>query len=1271
MEQEVNSLSFVQWNCHSLYSNLSHFKLFLYNYKPHVVCLSETWLKADRLPSFVNYTSFFKLRLNRQGGGLAFLIRNDLCVMDKTLEDFPEGQLEAQAVTVCGCDSRIDILNLYNPSCNVSEQEFRYYFDQLTSPCMVLGDFNAHNPLWSTQGNTNATGNNLVAALYTCPDLCLLTPVNFQTYYHTPSRSFSTLDLCFLSSELFSVASIALLGDLGSDHTPIHIVLNYSPVTVRVQTRKRWIFGDVNEWNAWRNNLPPVTSSNDIHVNYEAFSNALLSASHSTFKISSGSPTPKYSKVWWTAECSLLVADRHKLKNHFRRHPTIDNLLLLRKAEARVKRAVKKAKVESFKVFCSSMSYNTPASVIWKRVRQLNNKSPKRVSVPLVHGENIFTAPVDKANLLASHYEVLFNGTSHTVNAQQLLLPVTEALLDDVDCGYGVPITKYEIDFAIGSCKSNSPGHDQLHNDMFKQMPDEYRDWALCIMNQSFSTSILPGSLKLSIVNPILKPQKPAIVLDNYRPISLLPCFSKLLEKVLQRRLNYYLESKVSYSPTQGGFRKRLSTLDQIARLEQVIRCSLASRGYCVVVFFDLSSAYDTIFHLGLLYKLVQLGIRGKLLRWIKEFLSGRTFKVLFEGSFSSTRDITTGVPQGSVLSPTLFNVMMSDIPHVPHVQMAEYADDIVIFANGWDYKLLCQQVQQQVSALHAWTQQWGLVVNPVKTKGMIFSLLSYVSPKISLGTTEIEFVREHKYLGLYFDAPRLNWSRHISYLRTSCLGKINLLRSISGSSWGADRHILLMFYISLIRSKLDYGSIFYESASKTTLDALSVIQNVCLRTALGVWTTTPILSLEAESNIPPLAIHRKYVLFRYFARFLELPRSIPVVEDLLQNYNKMTHIQWSYPARVAPLIVRGRTLFTKFDIPYSLSSTASLLSPCPPWFAIDDLLCSDFTDVPVKYLAPSAAQNVFNGLVRGPYKDGMAIYTDGSLVMEPQVSVGAAFVIQQGTTFESYSWRLPVYFSIVGAELYAIYRALLHLKVTHPSSVGIIVIFTDSWSSLELLRSPSPSNYVTVVYDILQLILELSHDYVLKLQFVPGHKGIAGNERADSEAKLAHNLPSITHAPISAIDRISNFRVSLRQFWQTEWDTAVASSGKGTFLKVIKPKLSFWPWSNHSSRAIETVLAKLRVGHANVADRLYKIRKKDTPQCFYCTQAETIEHFLLLCPNYVPQRTVLQQSFLSLKIPINLVNLLGGGPYDPSVQASIVSAVSQYLVDCHRLFLL
>ena len=253
----IDPLRVLSWNCHSLYSKLSHFKIYLYSNRPHIVCLSETWLKDSRLPSFINYSPFFKCRSDRAGGGLAILVRNDVNITPKHIEEYPNGKLEVQAITIHCEGSPMDIMNIYNPNQPISESEFSFYFNQLNSNRLIVGDFNAHHPLWDSRHSENSTGTNLIQSLIQNPDLSVVTPMNLNTYYHTALRQFSTLDLCITNCELVPLCSVQLGQDLGSDHSPIQTNMNFSPILCLFKRRPRWIFGNSTQWQKFVSSLPP------------------------------------------------------------------------------------------------------------------------------------------------------------------------------------------------------------------------------------------------------------------------------------------------------------------------------------------------------------------------------------------------------------------------------------------------------------------------------------------------------------------------------------------------------------------------------------------------------------------------------------------------------------------------------------------------------------------------------------------------------------------------------------------------------------------------------------------------------------------------------------------------------------------------------------------------------------------------------------------------------------------------------------------------------
>ena len=240
-----------------------------------------------------------------------------------------------------------------------------------------------------------------------------------------------------------------------------------------------------------------------------------------------------------------------------------------------------------------------------------------------------------------------------------------------------------ELARCIQSLKITSPGMDKLSSKFLKELPVCVMEELLYLYNMSFGLASIPKPWKLGVVSPILKPGKDPTEACSYRPITFLSCLGKLLEKIINDRINWRIEKNKVLHSSQCGFRKNMGTMDVIVRVNEAIRQAFAQRQYCIVVYLDLQSAFDRISHTAILYKMVQCGFKGKILRWIKEYLSERKSRVKIFGEQSDIYDNISGVPQGAVLSPTLFNLIMSDLPVHEDVVVYSYADDVTLSVSG------------------------------------------------------------------------------------------------------------------------------------------------------------------------------------------------------------------------------------------------------------------------------------------------------------------------------------------------------------------------------------------------------------------------------------------------------------------------------------------------------------------------------------------------------------------------------------------------------------
>ena len=1244
-----SAINIISFNCRSIYSKLSEIKVYIYATKPHCVCFTETWLIPNKLPSFINYRSFWKPRTHARGGGLGILIRSDVPVLPSQLQDIPDSPIEVQKVTVSLSNTSLDILNIYNPSGTTSYPIFSNYFSQIGSSAIIVGDFNAHHPLWSLpQKIPNTAGHAIAQILQTNNNICLATQPGFITYIHPATGTASVLDLCFVTANLLTDISISRGPCMASDHYPIIVHLKNYTNTCQIRFRKRYKLNNI-DWKLWQTGLSNITwnPSQSLDEANKIFTEKLKSSDYHIPE-TSGNYKPKYHKPWWSPQCNQLVLQRRQAKRIFCKHPTEHNLRLLRIAENKTKQAISEAKKHSWQSYTSTLNSSTPTGQIWNKIKSLRNTYKPSVIV-LEHGGNLYTENQDKAEIFADHFQEKFAHQRYQTTHNNLTLLVQSAIIKEDHHHYNNSFTEEELQQALQSLRNTSPGQDRIENLFLKHLPSQYFNYLLSLYNHSFNLETLASSWKEALLMPILKPGKNSLHRTSYRPISMLSCIGKTMERLINNRLDWTLERSLLLNHVQSGFRKKRSTYDQLTCLENTIRKALYDKTHCIVIFLDLEGAFDAVDHTSVLFKLSKLGIEGRMLGWLQSFLSNRCFRVSMGGVESSSRPIQSGVPQGSILSPILFNVLLHDIPQVASISISLFADDIAIYSTGDDIPNLLNALQNYLNQISSWLTQWYQKLNPSKSKIMFFSQSTQLPPPLYLHNTALEYVQQYKFLGLQFDSPKLTWSYHIQYLKQRTTADISLLKSISHNHWGSDRKTLLMFYKSLIRSKLDYASHLYNSATHKLISPLETIQNQCLRICTGLRNTTPIISLLAESHIPSLKYRRTLLGLNYYGRIMEQPVSSPVVK----------HLKNTCPSPYPGYFQTTQHTLNQWKVSPPAPNHCLARSPFPPWFNPATYISDDFINSNVQNITPLLAHQLFSDLTQNRYPLSCHIFTDGS---KSHSQTASAYVIPMLQIKEFYP--LPEQCSVLTTELYAIYRAV-KFAYANPQNRPY-VLFTDSLSAVHLLQNNNPSTYRWFIYNIQSIIFYMEN--ALSIQWIPGHKGISGNDAADTHAKSNHSLP-IVLMPVPYEDYIRNTLSRFYDKWKETWMKEILDTGKGTALFTVKTDLKYWPWAENTIRAVETGIARLRVGHVGLAQYMFRFGMTMSPVCS-CGELETISHFLLHCPNYIQQRNQLSQSLNQSNItaPLSIQLLLGGSSLAHKHQKQIVHALSVYLHSTNKL---
>ena len=392
------------------------------------------------------------------------------------------------------------------------------------------------------------------------------------------------------------------------------------------------------------------------------------------------------------------------------------------------------------------------------------------------------------------------------------------------------PCTPNEVSETIQSLKNGkSSGPNCIPIRLLKVLNSHISIELSVLINESFLTGIFPEQLKIAKVIPIfkkgLKTKK-----SNYRPISLLSNFSKIFEKVMQKRLNNFLEICEVLFCMQFGFRSGHSTDHALITLTESIKSTLDNNKFGCGIFIDLQKAFDTVNHEILLSKLEYYGIRGIALKWFQSYLSHRKQFVSVNGFSSSLCDITCGVPQGSVLGPLLFLIYINDLPNSSKLlSFFLFADDTNIYFEADDLTSLTNTINRELSKVKTWLDCNKLALNIDKTNFVLFHSPRKKLPDIVIlkfGKKRIQMTKYVKFLGVLLD-EHLTWKYHINELSKKLSKSCGIFFKI--------RHYvplstLICLYNSLFSSFLNYGITTWGLTYQSYLNPLFLLQKKILR---------------------------------------------------------------------------------------------------------------------------------------------------------------------------------------------------------------------------------------------------------------------------------------------------------------------------------------------------------------------------------------------------------------------------------------------------------
>ena len=806
-------------------------------------------------------------------------------------------------------------------------------------------------------------------------------------------------------------------------------------------------------------------------------------------------------------ECSRTQKDRKHWVRRYRRTKSNIDKIELNKATAKARYVKRNARKESWQAYVSTINCNTPMSKVWKKVRKMSGKY-NRGAPPCIQINGILEMDHKKvADALGRnieyisstpHYDQEFRTIKEAKENKRLNFTATEQY------DYNDFIQANEIKTALKTCKNTAPGEDNVHYIMIRNLADSATKLLLHIYNKVYIEHLFPDKWSRAILLPFLKPNKNPRLVNSYRPIALTSCLCKILEKVINLRLMYFLERHNFLSKFQIGFRKMRSTVDALARIETDILNAFKNRKHLVAIFFYIEKAYDTTWKYKILETIHRYGLRGALPHFIKNFMENRIFQVKVANKLSNEYIQEEGVPQGSVLSVTLFIIAINDIiEYIPEdITKSLYVDDLVIYYAATNTNHIERKLQLTINKIASWAKHNGYKLSIDKTVAVHFHRMRGLpyEPNFNLNNNRIIFEKSTKFLGMILD-QRLRWAEHINYIKDKAMQKLNILKCLSHTNWGADRETLLRLYRSLIRSKLDYGSHIYATASAHILTKLNAVHHQAIRLCTGAFKSSPVTSLCAEAAEPPLEYRRWQLGLQHYVRMQRLA-DCSYYANILNNES---HHLYAENDDKAPIDIRMHHIANKMQL------TNFRVLPCqyplePQWRLSETVVCCDPIISSEKDYNPDVLKLIYTEHIDEAHADSMQVFTDGS---KNQNGTGCAYVLNN----EENSFKLKKHSSIFTAELYSIFKVLQCIENVHNRNFTNV---TDSKSSIQAIQNINNSHSKVSKIQSWLIMMQARHKTV-KFCCVSSHINIAGNERADRLAKevaIAEGDIALVHYP-------------------------------------------------------------------------------------------------------------------------------------------------------------
>ena len=884
-----NNFTIININFQSIRNKKAEVGNIIESYNPSIIIGTETWLNPSIHSSEIfppNYSVYRKDRADGFGGVL-LAIRTDL-----TSDQIVMGSGTTESVyakMTLGRQTTLIVGALYRPPRSTME-----HLDEMCNQLESLatkykkaalwlgGDLNLPDIQWKTQtviGNANSSAIN--QRFLHCLQHCGLDQlVDF------PTRQDTTLDL-FLTNRPSLVNKCTAAPGV-ADHDMVLITTSATAKRNKPIQHKIYLWKKADTENM-KDKLQKFRDKflQDFNINspveeiWSSIKTNLLGIQEEC--VPSKTSSKRYSQPWVNTDVKRMTRRKNKSYRKARKTGKSKDKARYQHLKQEAKKTCQRAYDDYIRNMISPEATSNPKR-FWSFIKSKKTDSSGVASLKDSQGIQ-HSDSSKKADILNTQFSSVFNKGESTDNIPPKGPSPHDTMSNINITAEGVKKLLHQLN------PHKATGPDNVSCRLLKEQADEITPVIQLLYQASISQGNIPLDWKTAHVVPIFKKGDKSKA-ENYRPVSLTSVVCKLMEHILCSNISKHLDEKKILNDAQHGFRKRRSCESQLILTVQDLATNIDSSGQTDVILLDFSKAFDKVPHERLLYKLNYYGIRGENLKWIKDFLGGRTQLVLLEGTKSETAPVQSGVPQGSVLGPLLFLLFINDLPdYVSEKSTVRlFADDCALYRTIKD-KDDAIKLQEDLDELQRWENEWLMEFHPQKCQILHFTnKRKVVDMPYNIHGHVLEVVDTAKYLGIHLHKG-LKWNHHIGEVTKKANSTIAFLRR---NLHQCPPETKALCYQTLVRPSLEYGCSIWDPYTQENINKLELVQRRAARMVYRDYrTTSSVTNMLNQLHWPPLQERRgqarALMMYRIVYNLIDIP-PVLLVPTISSRGNSMTY---------------------------------------------------------------------------------------------------------------------------------------------------------------------------------------------------------------------------------------------------------------------------------------------------------------------------------------------------------------------------------------------